>query len=130
MPGDWDERAITVALEAITRRLEEAEDQIEALRLLPERMAELRATCNASHALVVDLRTAQLRGDDREERRVGKLHEKVDKIDAKLDERFDRIDTTAAATRDSAAGVDWRTVLAVVTGVAVPLAVAIIAASP
>lgn len=118
----WNDQAITVAFDDHGRRLHEVEDQVEALRLLPERMADLRATCEASHETTKSLRADVLRGDDREDRRVKGLHDRLDQLDRKLDERFDRVDGAHAA----AAGIDWRTVLAVVTGVAVPLAVAII----
>lgn len=119
----WNDQAITVAFDDHGRRLHEVEDQVEALRLLPERMADLRATCEASHELTKSVRADVLRGDAREDRRVSGLHNRLDQLDHKLDERFDRID----GAHDRAAGVDWRTVLAVVTGVTVPLFVAIIA---
>lgn len=119
----WNDQAISVALDGHGRRLDEVEDQVEALRLLPERMADMRATCEAGLQATKSLREDVLRGDDREDGRVKGLHTRLDQLDRKLDQRFDHIDVAHAA----AAGVDWRTVLAVVTGVAVPLAVAIIA---
>lgn len=121
MAGDrWNDQAI----DGLAREIGDLEDQVEALRRLPERMAELRATCEASHQLTKDLREDVLRGDAREDRRVAGLHRKLDSLGADVAERFDRID----GAHDRAAGIDWRTVLAVVTGVTVPLAVAVIAA--
>lgn len=105
-------------LERVVDELDTRVSTTDALALLPERITDLREDLVA------------VREDLGEERRAARefrrdIWRAIAELKNDLNRRFDVVDAAHAA----AGNVDWRTVLAVVTGVSVPIAAAIIATS-
>lgn len=132
----WNDQS----LDMLGERVADLEDQISALRLLPERVSGLKGS-------VDDMREDFNAAAGLEERRVSRLHAKIEQAVAKfetqladatkkferelvklgktLGERFDTVDQAHADV--ARRGVDWKTVLAVASTVVVPIVVALIA---
>ena len=105
----WNDQAV----DGLARELGDLENQVEALRQLPERMAEVKAACVETRRVVSLLREDQVRGDQREDRRFTQLRQHVD-------ERFDSVDTATAKASS------WGTALTFAATVIVPILIALI----
>lgn len=128
-------------------RVDDLEHEIGALRRLPERVASLASEAAAVAEAVRDLKAAGIRAEESEVRRVTALRNDLQQALKRIDDRFDasaedRRDVTKALGELTSivaalsqqpprrfAAVDWKTVLAVVSGVSIPVAAAIIGTS-
>lgn len=113
MAERWNDQAI----DGLAARVADTERRVADLSAIPERVGALR---DSVELLRVEARAA----DEREERRVSAVRSDLAERRKQDDERFEKIDDL----HRRGSKVDWRTVLAVVAGVAVPIAAAIIAA--
>jgi hypothetical protein len=121
-------------LDLFKERVESVEDEVLALRRLPERMGRMDETLQAVVHTQQEMKAADLRADEREERRVIALRNDMHEGFKALEKRFDEHDKDHAAVlagmygaTPPRRGVDWKMILLVVSGVSVPIASAIIA---
>ncbi len=108
----------------LRQRLDRQEDELTALRELPAAVAGLSRGLTAVEEGQRRIERRLDVADEEEVRRVVALRTDLRQMNQKIDDRFDRVDLA----HERARGVDWKTVLAVVTGITVPLFVAIVGA--
>jgi hypothetical protein len=126
-----------VALEGAVKRIENVEDEVTAMRELPAAVSHLAATVEGLSDSHRELRSAHLEAGKDEVRRfeamrrdLGKVSDAVTDLAKTVAERFDRVDLAhenAAPKKRGLWGIDWPMVLAVVTGITVPIVAVLIA---
>lgn len=117
----------------LERRLENVEDELEPLKAIPALVAQHEGRLQR-------MREDAIRADELEQRRVDAIHRRFDQFEAKVTERFDKVDRDHAAARTELGklpsrvnGTNWpafiTTLIAAGAGIGAPIAAAIIAAS-
>jgi ABC-type transporter Mla subunit MlaD len=133
-PKDWNDKA----LDGLAERVGDVADEVAAMRELPAAVGRLAATVEGLSQSQRDLHAAHVRAGEDEVRRfvavrddLGKVSKAVSDLARTVNDRFDRVDlaheNAARGKRRGVWGIDWPTVLAVVSGITVPIVGVLIA---
>lgn len=133
----WNEQTLGVALEGAVKRIENVEDEVAAMRELPAAVGRMAATVEGLAESHRNLHAAHIAAGNDEVRRfeamrrdLGKVSDALAALATTVAERFDRVDlahANAVPKRRGPWGVDWPMVLAVVSGITVPIIVVLLA---